>query len=598
MTNPFRQIAAAWRRLVTHRDRVAPLEIRRQYGWNVESADRPWKKQHDLEAPLVNANVSIATRAISDAVTALKWEIVSVDTVGGIEREEEDRDHPANAIINDPNPEMTLREVMAHVTRSYLTDGNGILTIERLTGPNDRIEIWPRDPRPPYVQQRIADGRVAGYEFGVDDSRRMFYPRERVIHVRDMNPEDPLWGVSRIESVRDEIYMDYLINQFNKNFFVNAGSLLLMWNPKDTLTQVQHEQLMGKWAERAGDTDAFYRPFINQFAGSWSSPEQTHKDIAFEELTKLIRERIFGVFGLPPFRGGVMEYANYANALAQDKDFWNNTVKPVTARIEDAFNKQLIWRFWDRDVRLRCDYSDIPALKGEPKEQAEIYAIYVEKNIMTANEVRERLNLDPLEEDELPKPTGAVGDEDMPADDDADQAPKPTKDEEDETANALAGVFRAQKARLRNGLTDYTVKGRMMSRLGWPEEEANRLLSVSMLQRHMSTAVLPSLSAIGRHRGTFGHSVPTQRDIGSILQIGDNELLNLAQESNELLRGYLSDAATYGWSLSQLLKRTNGIFSGDRARRAAKSLTKMAVRQGEVIAMSRRIGVSPTTKEA
>lgn len=593
MTNPLGFIRTMWRRWVTHRDRVAPIEVRRQYGWNAEIADRPWKKQHDLEAPLVNANVSIATRAIVDAISSLSLHIVSVVTVGNVEREEEDRDHPANGILNEPNPELTLREVVAHSARSYLNDGNAILTIERLTGPNDKIEIWPRDPRPPYVRQRLEAGRVTGYDFSTDARSQVFYPKERVIHIRDMAPEDPLWGVSRIESVRDEIYMDYLINQFNKNFFDNAGGLLAVWSPKDKLTETQHQLLLEKWEARKADPTSFFRPFISPYAGDWSTPISSHKDIAFGDLAKTIRERIFGVFGLPPFRGGVMEYANYANALAQDKDFWNNTIRPITQRFEDALNKQLIWRFWDRDVALRFDYSTIPALKGEPKEQAEIFAIYVEKGIMTANEVREQLNMDPLDEEPTPKP----GDDTRP-EDNPDEAPEPSRDEEDETANALLRVFNAERSRLRESLSNYTCGGRMMSRLSWPDREAARILGVAMLNERLEAAVMPVVNSIGRRRGALGRSLPKDGDLIGLSQMARNELLMLAQESSELLRGYLADAQSYGWTLSDLTKRVNGIFNAERARNAARQLVSKTVREGEAVALTRRIAKPKKIKEA
>jgi len=585
---PFPQIRAALERWLTHQDKVKPSEIRREYGWNAQVADRPWKDQYNLQAHLVNANVSIAIRAITDAIMSLHWEIVSVENIGGVERETEDREHPANEILKAPNPDMAWEEIIENIVKSYLGDGNAILTMERMTGPNPNVEIWPRDPRPPYVKQAIPGGRLTGYWFGNDERDKRFYPKERVIHVRDQNPENPLWGVPRIEPVRLEIEMDYLVNMFNRNFFKNGAVLNLTWNPKENLSEIQHDALLEQWEARRGDPDMFFRPMINMFAGAWSTPDQVHKDIAFLDLLKHNREKIFGVFGLPPFRGGVMEYANYANALAQDKDFWNNTVKPVTKKIEIGLNQQLIQRLFDESVRLRCNYSEVPALKGEPKEQAEIDVMLVKAGILTANEVRENRNLEPIEEPEPPDDT-----EDMPEE-------TPSKDEEEKVGNALLHVFSQERATLRAAIRKYTHDGSLMSRLVYPEAEVTRLLSRLDLYAHLQNEALPAVVAIARNRINYSmqHYVPDDAELGTLIAIANNDLLGLAEEMQKLLQTFLGDAMTYGWTVSQLLSRVNGIFAIERAKHTAHMLARWAVKHADDLATRRRLGLTPQQKEA
>jgi HK97 family phage portal protein len=597
----MREIRTAVAEWFTHRDRIKPSEIQRVYGWGVDIAGRELKQANNLDAHKVNSSVNICIRAITDAVASLKWELVALQNVGGIEREEADEEHPANAMLQNPNPDMTLREVIRHITKSLLGDGNALLTIERMTGPNDAIELWPRDPRPPYVEPYIPSGVLKGYYFGFDQRSRVFYRKDQVVHIRDISPESPIWGVPRFEAVRTEIYMDYLVNEFNKNFFINGAALGLMWNPAVKLTEQQHQQMIaGFEAVQRGTPNAF-KTLFNMYPGQWSTPDQKHRDIAFGDLLRMNREKIYGAFGLPPFRGGVMEYANYANALAQDKDFWNNTVKPITTIIEDALNKQVIWRFWDRDIKLRCCYDDVPALKGEPLEQMQVDALAISSGIFTVNEVRERRNLKPLKEEPKQLPPSEDNPDDVPAD---EEAPIPSKEEEEDVSNALGSIFRQERHRLRTGLNDYTASGRFMSRLVWAEGDAQVLLPVTALYERLASAVVPVVINIGRQHtnATFKQSrsntyhIPTEQELVAIKESAQGELLNLAMEMHELLQSFLADAMAYDWHLPDLIKRTNGIFSQERIEHTTQRLLTFTIRQADALAVAESLGITNTGK--
>ena len=587
------------------RDRVKPFEVRRTYGQNVDVARRRGMDYWNLDAKDVNSSIAIAGRAITDAVGSLKWKIVNIEKMGGVERETEDQDHPANELLQDPNSDMTFRDVVKHATLCYLQDGNAIQTIERQTGPNARIELWPRNPRPPYVEPILANGVLTGYRFGSDGSfEALTYAKNRVVHIRDVNPEDPIWGKPRWESVRLEVEMDYYIKTLNRNFFKNGAIMHLMFTPDKNMNKLQHDELMALFdADQTGVAN-FFRPFINRFAGKWEAPEQKHKDIAFKELLQWNRECVFGVFGLPPFRGGVMEYANYANALAQDKDFWNNSVRPITCTLEDAYNKQLIWRYWGRDVALRCDYSDVPALRGEPKEQAETDKILIDCGVKTPDEVRAERNLEPIADDERPKSPATPGADDPNDDgegDPADKGPQPTKDEEEELAMAMRSAFSLLKNDVRQKITTYTTSGQMMSRLIYADMQTPDLFNRAEAYQQLADLVLPRVKAIGRkrcnatHKQLVAHShyVPDDNELDRVTGMASTLLHDLSQELYELLRGCVADAITFNLRLPALLSRTYAVFGAERARQTAHALAMVTVNKAEALAIARRIGSHP-----
>lgn len=554
----MRRIATWLRDWFTHRDRVKPIDVSRAYGSQVQVAPRPDKHQYNLECVDVNANCHIAIRAETDAVKSLPLNIIGTETVGGVDREFDDNDHPANALIDNPNPEMTMREVVAHLTKSLLGDGNGILTIEMMTGPNGAIEIWPRDPR--VMKPLISGGKLTGYRFK-NEGKSFVYPPNRVVHIRDVNPIEPFWGKPRFESVRTEIYSDYLINEFNKNFFLNGATLNLMFVPDKDLTTEQADQVADQFQKYTGAERAF-KLFINRFAGKLQSPEMKHKDIMFGELLKSNREKIFGAFGLPPFRGGVMEYANYANALAQDKDFWLNTIKPLTVMIEDSLNKQLVWPHFGREISLRFDFSEIPALKGEPKERAEVHKIYIDSGVMTPAQVAEELGIEYEAEPPKIEPTD-------------DEAPIPTEDEEKEAENAILSLFSAQRRKVRSGLREHTRNGRLMGWLIFEDKCADTLLPLTEELDQSEVTVAPALMNAFRLRG------------GSDESMHDNAvrvaLDDINRDTHRMLSAVINDGNRYQWNIGQLAKHTGNLFSRERAKTIAHRLISETVRRAESI---------------
>lgn len=528
---------------ITFKDRAARVEIWKKYGQNQEWARRNPKSENDLDAAKVNANVFIAVRAISDAIKSLPVNIIEHETTGGIERDIDDNDHEANDIIKSPNPEHSFSDIVDHMVKSLLLDGNIILTKEKRTGPNRSVEVWPRDPR--NVEISIDK---AQYKFGAFGSNQIIYKRSNVIHIRDMSVGNPFWGESRINTIREEIAMDYYINRFNSGFFRNGAILNLMFTPEHNLTEDQHQQLMDAIGQDVDNVDNAFKLFINKFAGKFEHPESKHRDIAFLSLLKSNREKIFGVFGLPPFRGGVLEFANYANALAQDADFWRNTVKPILVILESGLNKQLLWPLYGEHIRIKFDLDSIPAIKGDETEQVDRLLQLKTAGVVSAAYVREQLNIT----------EGAAPEEEQIA---PVENEVPQKDEE-EVDNSLRSVFKEQRERTISKLRKLTSNGRMMSVLCDVDNQVNKIFNKIEFIKCIKNNMAPVL--------------------GEVFQVDSNTAISVAKFDIEIavdkmsfsILALLHDADRYDWTLRQLEKKVRRQFNSDKITETTKLILK------------------------
>jgi HK97 family phage portal protein len=539
------------------KDRAAPVEVFKKYGLVNKWVQRNPITAHDVEAPRVNANVNIATRAIADAIAGLPVRVVTVESVGGIDREVEDSDHPANIILKMPNPTNTWSEFINFMVKSYLLDGNAIATIERSTGPNLGVEIWPRDPR--YVE--ISKDKKK-YRFGQHSSVQITFPRNRIVHIRDMDTSDPFWGMGRLQSVRDEIMMDFYVNQFNSKFFENGALFSLMFTPDHDLTEDQHTEILDALNADLSGVDKAFGLFINRFAGKIEKSGQTHNRIAFMDLLKHNREKIFGVFGLPPFRGGVMEFANYANALAQDLDFWNNTIRPILTVLEDGFNKQLIWPIFGTEVKVVFDIESVPAIQGDESEKIKNLLALKGANVVSAEYVREQLD---ISEDAAPDEPEPVA---KPEDGDEEQPTEPAPEEEREVQNAVFRLIKQHRLQIIERLRELTVQGVLMGVLCDPDSQSKRLYKLSKAASDFRRVLLPIFSTIvhNRSKGKLKY------DDCVALVSAKFDIDNVIESLTESLEVCLYNAEHSDLELWQLEKAVNKVFNNERASSIAKTL--------------------------
>lgn len=577
------QISIGRKKSVKLKDRAAGIESWVHYG-NQRVAGRDPRTYHDIDAEKVNSSVYIATRAISDAMASLPVKIIGMETIGGIEREYEDQDHPANKIIKNPNPTHSWIDLIRHQVKSYLGDGNAFMTIERVTGPNDRVEIWPRDPR--QVKMTLsASGEPNGYIIGQGTTRARTYKLNQVLHVRDLTPSSPYYGISRINSVRDEIMMDHFANRFNSKFFEHGATLHTWFQPEHDLTEDQHDQLLTLLTSDMGGVENAFKLFVNQFAGKLTTADIKHKDIAFGELLRHNREKIFGAYGLPPFRGGVMEYANYANALAQDLDFWNNTIMPVLMVFEGSFNKQLIWPFFGEEFQIKFDIGNVPALKGDSLRKSVEYKNYVDSGIMTPDEIREKLDLPPLPKEEQPTPKEP--DEEEPEPDEL-----PTEDEIEESERAIHSVLRSQYAKVAIKLREKTLEGAMMSILIDPAAVTRSCFVIRDMVSQVEQSCLPMMKQLivkrvvkrlRQKKATNGGFDPlANNEIRTALRNMPMTIASHYRQTALNMQSLIADCDEYNWTLEKLLREVRQLFTYAQAQALTHDLLTDAVKASQL----------------
>jgi len=230
-------------------------------------------------------------------------------------------------------------------------------------------------------QYKISDGGSQTTVVSADD----------VVHFRLPSADDMYYGQSPIKALEQTINTWLSTQSFNEAFFKRGGVPTGVLSSTYELSPEKLKLFREVWdAWRSSNTAG--RPLILGRDLSYTALGVSPDGTITKAFPDSLRDTICSVYGVPPCIVGIFEYANYANANAQERMFWSNCVNGYLALIEQAIAEQLAVQFSDGDnyvVAFRRD--SIEALQPQLADKAAQAAQLVGPGIWTINEARRRL---------------------------------------------------------------------------------------------------------------------------------------------------------------------------------------------------------------
>jgi len=121
----------------------------------------------------------------------------------------------------------------------------------------------------------------------------------------------------------------------------------------------------------------------------------SNQDAQFLETRKFQRSEIAGLFRVPPHMIGDLDRATFSNIEQQSIDFVVNTLGPWVARWEQALSRDLLSPYEQDD--LFFEYNVDGLLRGDIASRYAAYAVGRQWGWLSANDIRRRENMDPIE---------------------------------------------------------------------------------------------------------------------------------------------------------------------------------------------------------
>lgn len=333
--------------------------------------------------------VYACVRVIAETIASLPFNVYEQTDGGSIRA----KDHPLQCLLHDePNPEMTSfvwRETMlAHL----LLWGNSYSQIIR-TGRNSIVGLYPLLPDHMTVD-RNSKG-VLTYTYTTSDGKTVLLDSDDVLHIPGLG-FDGVVGYSPIALEKNAIGLGIAAEEYGSKFFQNGA------RPSGVLTHPNTvkdpKRLRESWNAAYGGSGNSGKVAVLEEAMTFTPISMPNNEAQFLETRKFQVAEICRIYRVPPHLVGDLEHATFSNIEHQGISFAVHTIRPWLVRIEQSINRAL---FSDTEKgRFFVQFNIDGLMRGDYKSRMEGYAIARQNGWMSANDIRELENLNPLPEEQ------------------------------------------------------------------------------------------------------------------------------------------------------------------------------------------------------
>jgi len=214
--------------------------------------------------------------------------------------------------------------------------------------------------------------------------------KEEVLHLKDFNPLDDFYGLSRLEVAARSIDISNASAEWNAKILQNdmrpPGALVLTGN----LTEEQRTFLERQLREKYMGSGNAGTPMILEGGFDWKQFAISPKDMDWVNADKSNLRRICSVFNVPSELLGDSENKTYSNVQEARKALYMETVLPIMDNLRDALSSWIVPLFGDN---LVLDY-DRDAIEALQEEREKKYAYLTGADWLTVNEKRDATGYD------------------------------------------------------------------------------------------------------------------------------------------------------------------------------------------------------------
>lgn len=296
--------------------------------------------------------------------------------------------HALARLLRKPNPGTTRYMFVSELVQDWAVFGNAYAV--KLRRPN-RLELY---RVPPPRMRPYGDLIPRAYSWTLPTGESVTLPASEVFHLREYNPDDPVLGLSRLETLRKMLAEEAAAYDYRTWFWSN-GAKLSGWigRPKDApkWTEPQRKQFGEEWRQFQGPQNAG-KTAVLEDGMTFEPITATARDSQLIDARKLTREEVAAAFHVPPAMLGIIESQGYGSLREQHKALYQDTLGPTVSLLEGEIERQLLPEFSDSDD-VYCQFNINEKLQGSFEEEQSALSVAVGSPYMTRNEARARLNL-------------------------------------------------------------------------------------------------------------------------------------------------------------------------------------------------------------
>ncbi len=325
---------------------------------------------------------------ISNTIASLPFPVYRRIQPRGKERA---RDHSLyDVLMYEPNPEMTafdFRKVMQVQLELY---GNAYANIVY-----DRagrvVELWPIPT--PYVKPLKNDaGYLAGYEISLPGGGTARVMPEEMFHIRGLG--DGVVGFKPLQYAREIIGLALATEEYGAEFFANGAVASGIVEMPGRLSVEAMQKFKEDFRSKYEGLGRRHRVLFLEQGLKFHQLTIQNDNAQFLETRKYQVEEVARFFGVPPHKIGALDRATFSNIEHQSMEFVQDCIRPRVVNWEQQVRRQLFRK--SEKKTYFAEFVLAGLLRGDAKTRAEYYHIGRNDGWLSANDIREMENLNPI----------------------------------------------------------------------------------------------------------------------------------------------------------------------------------------------------------
>lgn len=326
---------------------------------------------------------------IGDSVAQLPLEPYKIDENGYKRKYIE---HPTYYLLNkEPNSQMSRFTFMKTLITSVLLNGNGYALIERdINGNATSLKLIPSE----LVTVSRIDPLKEKIMYNVTGINKLVEPIN-MIHILNFS-YDGVTGISTLQHARNTLGLASDSEAHAEGFFKGGANLAGIIKVQSSLTPKQKLDIKESWQST-----------FSPITGTPNGVAVLEGNMDFQPITvnpsdaQLLETREFNVidicrfFGVSPVKAFDLSKSSYSTVEATQLAFLTDTLNPLLEKIELEFERKLYKPSERTSIDVRFDTSSL--LRADKTSQASYYNTLFQIGVITPNEIRKALDLEPLE---------------------------------------------------------------------------------------------------------------------------------------------------------------------------------------------------------
>ena len=338
--------------------------------------------------------VYACVRILSEAIAGLPLHLYRYTDDG---KKEKAIDHPLYRILHDePNPEMSSFVFRETLMSHLLLWGNAYAQIIR-NGKGEVIALYPLMPNRMTVDRDSTGKLYYKYSKGSDESNVLGKPQEvtlspsDVFHIPGLG-FDGIVGYSPIAMAKNAVGMAIACEEYGASFFANGAAPGGVLEHPGTIKDPK--KVKESWTSTYAGTGNAHKIAVLEEGMKYTpisiSPEQAQ----FLETRKFQINEIARIFRVPPHMVGDLEKSSFSNIEQQSLEFVKYTLDPWVVRWEQSIARLLFNEAEKKSLFAKFNVDGL--LRGDYVSRMNGYAIGRQNGWMSANDIRELEDLEPI----------------------------------------------------------------------------------------------------------------------------------------------------------------------------------------------------------